>query len=91
MTKYNIPITHPIIRLLIFIEKVSIRFANHIITPNIAFRDLFIERGCRPQKIDILMNTPMEKILNNREAGIQNLILKTEKTLLMNLTDWQIW
>ncbi len=61
MTKYDMPITHPFIRLLIFLEKISIAFANQVITPNIAFRKLFISRGCPPGKIGIVMNTPMER------------------------------
>lgn len=65
MTKYKIPITHPVIRFLVLIEKMSIRFADHVITPNVAFRELFIKRGCGAHKIDIVMNTPMERILND--------------------------
>ena len=61
MTKYDMSISHPFIRLLIFLEKISIRFADQVITPNIAFRKLFISRGCPPEKIGIVMNTPMER------------------------------
>ncbi|MHA1381685.1 MAG: glycosyltransferase family 4 protein [Candidatus Helarchaeota archaeon] len=62
MAKYSIDLLHPVIRLLIFLEKSSIRFSDHIITPNIAFRNLFISRGCPESKIDIIMNSPDEKI-----------------------------
>ncbi len=84
MTKYNIPITHPIIRLLVLIEKLSIRFADHVVTPNIAFRELFIRRGCSAQKIDIVMNTPMERIFNNSGPDAPKLIArKNEEFLIM--------
>jgi glycosyltransferase involved in cell wall biosynthesis len=74
MTKYRIPLNHPVIKLLVMIEKISIRFADHVITPNIAFRDLFIKRGCDPKKIDVVMNTPMEKIFLSRKNAVKNVI-----------------
>jgi len=65
MTKYSINSSHPIIRFLILLEKLSIRFSNLVITPNISFRDLFISRGCPQEKIKTVMNSPDEKIFSN--------------------------
>ena len=62
MTKYQLSQSHPIIRLLCLIEKYSVRFSNLVLTPNIAFRDLFISRGCPEDKIHIVMNSPDETI-----------------------------
>lgn len=62
-TKYGLPEHHPVIRALKWLERQSIRFADQVITPNTAFRDLFIARGCPPEKIGIVMNTPMERLL----------------------------
>lgn len=45
-------------------EKVSIRFAHKIITTNKSFLDKFISRGCPPDKIYIVMNSPQESIFN---------------------------
>ena len=45
-------------------EKVSIRFAHKIITTNKSFLDRFISRGCPPDKINIVMNSPQESIFN---------------------------
>ena len=45
-------------------EKVSIRFAHKIITTNKSFLDKFISRGCPPDKINIVMNSPQESIFN---------------------------
>jgi glycosyltransferase involved in cell wall biosynthesis len=45
-------------------EKVSIRFAHKIITTNKSFLDRFISRGCPPEKINIVMNSPQESIFN---------------------------
>lgn len=64
-TIYSIQENHLAIKFLIFIEKASIRFANHVITPNISFRKLFISRSCKENKINIIMNSPDEKIFNS--------------------------
>ena len=45
-------------------EKVSIRFAHKIITTNRSFVDKFVSRGCPPDKINIVMNSPQESIFN---------------------------
>jgi glycosyltransferase involved in cell wall biosynthesis len=45
-------------------EKVSVRFAHKIITTNKSFLDKFISRGCPPEKINIVMNSPQESIFN---------------------------
>jgi len=45
-------------------EKVSVRFAHKIITTNKSFLDKVISRGCPPEKINIVMNSPQESIFN---------------------------
>ncbi len=40
------------------LERWSIRFANVVLTPNIAFRTLFNSRCCPPGKMQIIMNCP---------------------------------
>lgn len=45
-------------------ERASIRFAHKIITTNKSFLDKFISRGCPPDKINIVMNSPQESIFN---------------------------
>lgn len=69
MAKYSIGPSHPIVQLLKGVEKVSIRFANVVLTPNIAFRNLFVARGCPPQKIHIVMNTPDPNIFKGVKSG----------------------
>src|ERR1035438_2797779 len=51
------------VRVLRVLERWSIRFANVVMTPNIAFRDLFNSRGSPPGKMKIIMNSP-EAIFN---------------------------
>jgi glycosyltransferase involved in cell wall biosynthesis len=52
-------------KIALFEEKISIWFADHIITTNIAFRELFISRGCKENKISIVMNSPQTSIFND--------------------------
>lgn len=58
IAKYGLAPSHAAIRILCALEKVSIRFAHLILTPNKAFRDLFVARGCPSGKIHIIMNSP---------------------------------
>jgi glycosyltransferase involved in cell wall biosynthesis len=45
-------------------EKWSITFADLVLTPNKAFRDLFVSRGCPPEKIHIVLNSPSQTTFN---------------------------
>lgn len=69
MAKYGISSAHPAIGMLRFLERLSIRLADHVITPNLAFRKLFLNRGCPPQKVSVVMNTPMSKIFTPCEES----------------------
>jgi len=62
MAKYALKENHLIIKFLKLQEKISIKFSDLVMTPNIAFRDLFVSRGCPKSKICIIMNTPQETI-----------------------------
>jgi len=70
MAKYSISISHPMIKLLCFLENYSISFSNIVLTPNISFRNLFISRGCPEEKIHIIMNSPDEKIFRRNYTNI---------------------
>jgi glycosyltransferase involved in cell wall biosynthesis len=52
------------VRFLRMLERRSIGFATLAITPNIAFKKLFVSRGCPPQKMHIIMNTPQPEIFH---------------------------
>jgi glycosyltransferase involved in cell wall biosynthesis len=64
MAKYAMAEDHLFVRLLKLQERWCIRFADRVITPNTAFRNLFISRGCPEEKISIVMNAPLEKIFH---------------------------
>jgi len=83
MAKYSIDLLHPVIRLLIFFEKLSIQFSDHVITPNIAFFNLFISRGCPESKIDIIMNSPDEKIFFRLSERNENKTINNNEFRIM--------
>ena len=46
------------VRLITRIEKWSVARADSVITPNIGFKRMFGSRSCRPEKIEVVMNSP---------------------------------
>jgi glycosyltransferase involved in cell wall biosynthesis len=50
------------VRVLNRLERLSIRFADMVLTPNIAFQKLFAARSCPPDKLRVIMNSPDETI-----------------------------
>jgi glycosyltransferase involved in cell wall biosynthesis len=62
ITVYGLAPDNWLVRLLRWCEKVSIRFADLVLTPNIAFRELFVDRGCPLGKVEILVNSPLEEV-----------------------------
>jgi glycosyltransferase involved in cell wall biosynthesis len=53
---------HFLYRTLCVLERWSIRFADKVITPNIAFKELFTARNKAADKIEIVMNSPQPSI-----------------------------
>lgn len=60
------------VRLLLWLEKMSIRFADRVITVNQACKKMFSSRSCQPEKIEVVMNTPDEEIFKFRPAERSN-------------------
>jgi glycosyltransferase involved in cell wall biosynthesis len=60
------------VQLLKKFEQWSIGFADAVLTTNEAFRKLFLTRGCPPQKISVVMNSPDEEIFRYRESSGQS-------------------
>jgi glycosyltransferase involved in cell wall biosynthesis len=56
------------VRLIRLLEKWSIAFADALITVNIACKRIFSSRSCRPEKIEVVMNSPDENIFRFRSA-----------------------
>jgi glycosyltransferase involved in cell wall biosynthesis len=54
------------------LEKWSVRFADKVITCSEPWKQIFLRRGCLPDKITVIMNSPDEKIFRHREPRRQN-------------------
>src|SRR2546425_11168806 len=54
-------------RCLLKLEKLSIAFADVVLTPNIAFKEIFASRSCLAEKIQIVMNSPRESIFDSQK------------------------
>jgi glycosyltransferase involved in cell wall biosynthesis len=52
------------VRTLELLERWSVGFSHVVLTPNIAFKRLFVARGCPEDKIIIVMNSPDETLFN---------------------------
>jgi glycosyltransferase involved in cell wall biosynthesis len=66
-TIFGFPPNHWFVRLLQFSERWSIAFADLVLTPNIAFRNLFAARSGHSDKIQIIMNSPERDIFSPRK------------------------
>jgi glycosyltransferase involved in cell wall biosynthesis len=60
------------VRVLRFVEKWSMAFADAVITVNTACKRIFAERSCPPEKIRVVMNSPDEKIFCFRSVSLHN-------------------
>jgi glycosyltransferase involved in cell wall biosynthesis len=55
-TKYKLALDHPAVRLLMFLERASIGFADFVITCTDQMRERFVERGAPGEKIGVILN-----------------------------------
>jgi glycosyltransferase involved in cell wall biosynthesis len=58
------------LRFLKRMEKWSMGFADLVLTPNQAFKELFVSRGCPAEKIEIVMNSPQTDIFHERKVNV---------------------
>jgi glycosyltransferase involved in cell wall biosynthesis len=61
-TIYEIPEQSRGVRLLKFVEKISIGYAHGVITVNETCRKIFAARSCPIEKVNVVMNSPDESI-----------------------------
>ena len=68
--------------MIVWIEKISIKFSDIVITVNKAFVDTFISRGCPREKLRIVMNSPQTSVF---EKYTKNEVIKPrgDKFVLM--------
>jgi glycosyltransferase involved in cell wall biosynthesis len=58
------------VRLLKMLEKLSLSFADAVMTVNEACRKIFASRSCSGEKLTVIMNSPDEEIFRFHEASI---------------------
>ena len=56
-TKYGVPMDHPMVRALGFLERASIRFADFVTTCTEQMRERFVERHAPAEKIAVILNS----------------------------------
>ena len=71
--KYSVSFKHIVVRLLLFLERTSARWADHVLCTQSVTRDLLVSRGVPKSKISVLVNVPDEAMFN-RNASNSNRI-----------------
>jgi Trk K+ transport system NAD-binding subunit len=61
-TEFGLPSRHSAVRALEWLEQLSIRFADHVITPTQPMRRTFVARGAKPGKITVVMDGSDDKV-----------------------------
>jgi glycosyltransferase involved in cell wall biosynthesis len=74
-------ILSPLVR---FVEKWSCRFANHLITTSVGFRDCLTRRGVNPEKITLVLNSADNRIFQRQERAFAR--IDREATILYHGT-----
>lgn len=65
-TKFNVPLGSTIFKLLLLMEKLSARFANHVIIANDIWRQKLISRSVPPSACTTVLNYPIHVVPHGR-------------------------
>ena len=68
-TIFGLSETSLAVRIMKGLEWLSLGFADSVVTVNLACKRIFSDRGCKPEKISIVMNAPDDKIFPLIPAG----------------------
>ena len=58
MSKYGLPADHRLVRSLLVEERISCRYASHVVTVHDAMKELLLRTGIAPDRIGVVMNAP---------------------------------
>jgi glycosyltransferase involved in cell wall biosynthesis len=72
MAIYRFDVDSAMARWLRRLERWSIGFSNLVLTPNVAFAECFVSRGCPPGKIEVVMNSPLASVFHLPEHRIKS-------------------
>jgi glycosyltransferase involved in cell wall biosynthesis len=67
MSKYQVPANHWLVALTRIIERTCVRYADHVITINEPIQQLLLDRGLRPGRSTVIMNSVDEDLF--QESG----------------------
>jgi len=70
--KFAVPMSHGCVRLLIFLERLSMRYADHVLTVTDIWRERLMERGVAPDKCSVILNAPDEQLFPQSMFPIRN-------------------
>ena len=76
MTIFNKGKDSRLLNIINWIEKISIKFSNIVITTNKSFLETFVSRGCPREKLRIIMNSPQTSVF---EKYTNNAVIKPRK------------
>jgi glycosyltransferase involved in cell wall biosynthesis len=72
MVKFNKTRKDFVIKLLLFIEKISLRFASYSLTVTHAIKNIFVNRAIPDTKIEVIMNVPEKTEYKKREYNLRS-------------------
>lgn len=67
VSKYHVPMRHPLVRLSVVLEQASIRFAHRALTVHEPLRQVFLGRGAPPARMGVVMNLTDPALFARRE------------------------
>ncbi len=67
-SKLGIGPDHLIVKVQRALEKLSVRFSNHVVTATETFKNSLLKRGIPGNKITVITNFPDERLFNSRKA-----------------------
>lgn len=70
MSKMVVPRSHPLVRALTLLEKLSVRFVNHVLTATASFKRILVGRGAPVDKVTVVMNAADPKVFEGSEKGV---------------------
>jgi glycosyltransferase involved in cell wall biosynthesis len=82
MSKYEVDRDHWLVRLSEFLERISFRYADHVITINDPVQELFVSRGLDPRKATVMMNAADDALFDSN-PNVPSADASKQKTVLM--------
>jgi glycosyltransferase involved in cell wall biosynthesis len=71
-TIFRLPENSSSVAMLKRLEKWSIRFADLVLTVNLACKKIYSSRSCQPEKIKVVINSPDDLIFRFQRAGVRH-------------------